>query len=147
MAYYVRIHFDDLVHAYEQGSADRRYFLDVQTGAIVPVFVDMLERGANTADAQRIAGEINTRYFLLPHKQASEGYAEMEDFIESVEDKAVAEQLIKAIEGKGAFKRFREILAIYPPEEDRWYHEKNEIVVEEIEIWLEETGITLEGNE
>ena len=145
MAYHVRIPFEDLIRAYEQGSSDKRYFLDVQTGEIVPIFVDMLERGANTADAERIAKEVNTRYFLLPHMTASEGYEEMEDFIETVKDKTAAEQLTKAIEGKGAFRRFREILAIYPQEEDRWFTERTERIDETIEIWLEDNGIELEG--
>ncbi len=146
MAYHVRIHFDDLAYAYEQGTADKRYFLDVQTGEIVPIFVDMLERGANTEDAQRIAAGVNTRYFLLPHKRSSDGYAEMENFIETVSDKTAAEQLVRAIEGKGAFRRFREILAIYPEEEDRWFRLKNEGITREIEKWLDEKEIVLEGN-
>mgnify|MGYP002725882094 CR=1 FL=1 len=147
MAYHVRIPFEDLVRAYEQGSSDKRYFLDVQTGEIVPIFVAMLERGANTEDAHRIAKEVNTRYFLLPHMTPSEGYEEMEDFIETVKDKTAAEQLTTAIEGKGAFRRFREILAIYPAEEERWFRERTEIIEETVEIWLEETGISLEGGE
>ncbi len=147
MAFHVRIPFEDLVRAYEQGSSDKRYFLDVQTGEIVPIFVEMLERGANTEDAQRIAKEVNTRYFLLPHMSSSEGYEEMEDFIETVKDKIAAEQLTKAIEGKGAFRQFREILAIYPAEEDRWFHERTERIEETVEIWLEETDISLEGGE
>ncbi len=144
MSHYIRIPFQDLTRAYENGSVEKRYFLDVETGEILPIFVDMIERGANTADAQRIAGGVGTRYFLLPHKPKGEGYGEMEDFIETVSDLQARDSLYKAIEGKGAFRRFREILAIYPPDEERWLELKFTKTDKVIDDWLEKNEIVLE---
>jgi hypothetical protein len=144
VAYHVNIRSDELRRAYEQGSAEARYFLDVQTGEIVPIFVDLVERGGNPEDARRIASGVNVRYFLIPHKPSREGYAEMEEFIGTVKDKRLRQTLIEGIEGKGAFRRFREILVSYPVEEERWLALRDRRIREEIEDWLRKNGIVLE---
>jgi len=143
VAYHVNIRWDELRRAYEQGSAEARYFLDVQTGEIVPIFVDLIERGGNPEDARRIASGVNVRYFLIPHKPSREGYAEMEEFIGTVKDKRLRQTLIEGIEGKGAFRRFREILVSYPSEEERWLALRDRRIREEIEDWLRKNDIVL----
>lgn len=146
MTYHVQLRWDELLTAYNQGSADKRYFLDVQTGEITPVFVDLVERGGNPEDARRIASGINVRYFLIPHKPSSEGYAEMEDFINTAKDKRLREQLIEAIEGKGAFRRFRDVLATSPVDEERWVLQKEENTGKDLTDWLLENDIELLEN-
>ena len=143
MSHHVTVRWDEIRHAYEQGSAERRYFLDIETGEILPIFVDLIERGGNAEDARRIAGGVNTRYFLVPHKPSSEGYAEMETFITTVKEKRLKDQLVEAIEGKGAFRRFRDVLALDPLEEERWLSMRDERIREEIEAWLRSNDIVL----
>jgi hypothetical protein len=143
LTYHVRVRWDELRRAYEQGSHEARYFLDVQTGEIVPVFVDIVERGGNPDDVKRIASAVNVRYFLIPHKPSQEGYAEMEEFIGSVKERHLRDQLVEAIEGKGAFRRFRDVLAGYPAEEERWKELKNDRANSAIETWLLENDIAI----
>jgi hypothetical protein len=137
------VRWDELRRAYEQGSAEARYFLDVQTGDIIPIFVDIIERGGNPEDARRIASGVNVRYFLIPHKPSRRGYEEMEEFIETVRDKRLRQALLDAIEGKGAFRRFRDVLVSYPVEEERWLAERDARVREELASWLEQNDIVL----
>ncbi len=144
MSHHVRLRYDQIRRAYEQGSTEARYFLDVETGEIIAVFVDIIERGGNTADAKRIAGGIDTRYFLLPHKSSSDGYAEMEDFIGTVEERHLRETLVEAIEEKGAFRRFREVLVSYPLEEERWFTLKDDHARDTITAWLQKNDIILD---
>jgi len=144
LAHHVHLRHDQIRRAYEQGSPEARYFLDVETGEIIPVFVDLIERGGNPADAKRIASGVNVRYFLIPHKPSHEGYAMMEEFIETVKEKHLKEALTEAIEGKGAFRRFRDVLVSYPNEEERWLDLRDGRAREEIEAWLEENDIRLE---
>jgi hypothetical protein len=144
MTHHPRVRWDELRRAYEQGSAEARYFLDVQTGEIIPIFVDLIERGGNPADARRIAAAVNVRYFLIPHKPSREGYAEMEAFVDTVKEKRLRAALLEALEGKGAFRRFREVLASHPAEEERWLAHKDERVRGEIEAWLRENAIVLD---
>ncbi|MBN1824685.1 MAG: hypothetical protein JW958_00380 [Candidatus Eisenbacteria bacterium] len=145
MPRHVTVRWDEIRNAYDQGSAERRYFLDIETGEILPIFVDLIERGGNPEDARRIAGGVNKRYFLVPHKPSSEGYAEMEAFIATVKEKRLKGQLTEAIEGKGAFRRFRDTLALDPIEEERWQKERDERIRQEIQSWLHANDIVLTG--
>jgi len=45
----------------------------------------------------------------------------MELFIASIEDPGRAERLARAIAGRGAFRRFKDELARWPGELERWY--------------------------
>jgi hypothetical protein len=142
---HVPVRYDQIRRAYEQGSAEARYFLDIETGEIIPVFVDLIERGGNPEDAKRIASGVDVRYFLVPHKSSHEGYEEMEEFIGTVKDKHLRKSLQEAIEGKGAFRRFREVLVSYPPEEERWMNLRDERARREIGEWLDEHDLVLEA--
>ncbi len=147
MAHHVPIRYDELVHGYENGTREKRYFLDIDTGELHPIFVDMIERGANTEDAKRIAAGVGTRYFLLPFKSTGEGYEEMENFIDSVDEAKTREMLTNAIEGDGAFKKFRQILALFPPDEERWFKWKEEDQEEKIDAFLKEYDIVPEDGQ
>jgi hypothetical protein len=130
----------DIERALEDNAQSKRSFLDIDTGEIVPVFVDMIERGADQA-AKRIATGVNKRYFLIPSIPPRESYQEMVKFIESVRDPKVAEEMRLAIGGEGAFRRFREILERHPMEKDRWFEIKNERISRAIETWLAEAKL------
>nr|WP_271209211.1 hypothetical protein [Rhodococcus wratislaviensis]GLK33699.1 hypothetical protein GCM10017611_05410 [Rhodococcus wratislaviensis] len=49
------------------------------------------------------------------------GYRDMELFIESVADPAIADRLDIAISGRGAFRRFRDVLSRWPDEFHRYW--------------------------
>lgn len=146
MARHVRVRYDQIRRAYEQGSAEARYFLDIETGEIIPVFVELIERGGNQEDARKIAGGVNVRYFLVPHKPSREGYAEMEDFVGTLKDRHLRSSLLEALEEKSPFRRFREILVSYPPEEKRWVEERDLRIHDEIDDWLRKNEIVLEDS-
>jgi hypothetical protein len=131
----VRVRREELAKAIEDNVQQKRSFLDLETGDVVSVFLDMVERGQDQT-AKRIAAGVNTRYILLPSMPAREGYAEMERFIESVPDKKLAAELSRAIEGEGAFRKFRDALRMHRTELDRWYAEKEARVDQAIASWL-----------
>jgi hypothetical protein len=133
----VRVRREDLERAIEDNAQQKRSFLDIETGEIVAVFLDMVERGADQM-AKRIADEVNTRYFLIPGAPAREGYQEMERFIETIGDKKLAAELARAIEGEGAFRKFRDALRIHRSELDRWNALRAERVARATEAWLRE---------
>ena len=47
--------------------------------------------------------------------------------------------------GKGAFRRFKSVLARYPEERDRWYEFSDRRLRARIEEWLESVGMRLGG--
>jgi predicted nucleotidyltransferase len=82
-----------------------------------------------------------TRYISVPTADSHEGYRDMERFIQTVQDERLQDRLWQAIHGRGAFRRFKDVLATDYHEEKRWYAFKDELLGERIRAWLESEGI------
>ncbi len=80
------------------------------------------------------------RYVRIPHIESWQGYQDMKDFVEAASSSRVRELLAVAIDGSGAFRRFKDVLARYPSWEKEWYafqQAKEEFRVKE---WLDGKG-------
>jgi hypothetical protein len=64
----------------------------------------------------------------------------MEDFIGTVADKGRADRLSIAISGRGAFRRFKDVLARWPDELERWYTFSDERQRGRARAWLAAAG-------
>ena len=69
-----------------------------------------------------------------------EAYRDMELFLASVDDPGRADCLAIAIEGRGAFRRFKDVLARWPGELERWYALSEERQRGRARSWLTEAG-------
>lgn len=49
------------------------------------------------------------------------GYRDMELFVAGVAEPDLADRMARALEGRGAFRRFRDELTGWPDVQDRWY--------------------------
>ncbi|MBI2906204.1 MAG: hypothetical protein HYX92_00970 [Chloroflexi bacterium] len=87
-------------------------------------------------DADRVESD---RFIRVP--EAHEGYGDMEEFIATVRSERLRELLEVAINGRGAFRRFKDVLTRDPEERERWFKFKSDRVRERIVAWLEEEGI------
>jgi hypothetical protein len=65
----------------------------------------------------------------------------MERFVNLVQDQALRERLMVAIDGKGAFRRFKDVLLAFPAERERWFAHRSELLHLHIQTWLEHTQI------
>ena len=65
-----------------------------------------------------------------------EQYRWMERFIPMVDDAELRERLTAAIDGKGAFRRFKDVLMSYGPERERWFAFRSERLRVFMEAWL-----------
>ena len=91
--------------------------------------------------AQRIDSGYGSRYLQVPESDSLEGYADMKAFIESLDDeRKFADRLWSAIQGKGAFRRFKDTLAAQPAVEARWFAFKDEQVRRRSATGLESIG-------
>lgn len=79
-------------------------------------------------------------WLLVEGRGSRQGYRDMEFFIDTVEDPAIADRLTIAIDGRGAFGRFRNVLERYEKVEDRWYRFSEERRLGRARSWLAETG-------
>jgi hypothetical protein len=65
----------------------------------------------------------------------------MERFIPMVEEPGLRDQLTQAIDGKGAFRRFKDVLMAFAPERERWFAFRSERLRVFMEAWLSAHGL------
>lgn len=68
------------------------------------------------------------------------GYRDMEIFIDNLEDDRLADRLARAIPGRGAFRRFKDVLAESSDLLDRWYGFSNDRHRGRARAWLAGQG-------
>ena len=91
------------------------------------------------ADAVEVG--LGTRFLRVPEADSREGYADMEEFIETVSNPQLQERLWDAIRGRGAFRRFKDVLAGAAAERERWFAFKDARLRERVVAWLAVEGI------
>ncbi len=69
-----------------------------------------------------------------------DGYRDMELFIGTVRDPGRADRLEIAISGRGAFRRFKDVLARWPGQLDRWHAFSAERQRGRARAWLADAG-------
>lgn len=89
----------------------------------------------------RAVAEDDPRYVPLPEIGSDEMYRKMVEFIDSLPASRLKERLLDAVRGRGAFRRFKEVLAHHPDEEARWFRTRDAYVEHEAREWLETLGI------
>ena len=65
----------------------------------------------------------------------------MERYIPMVEDPELQGKLSQAIDGKGAFRRFKDVLLAFPAERERWFAYRSELLHFHIQTWLDHMKI------
>jgi hypothetical protein len=93
-------------------------------------------------DADRVEAGFGGTIIAIPSESSSEGYSDMEAFIDTVRNPRLRERLARAICRRGAFRYFKNVLLDYPAERERWFQFKHAHMQQRISEWLEEHGIT-----
>jgi len=137
----LNINLDELCEAMEDNSYENEHFLDLETGEILFVSEYM-----DDEESEKLKDRIEEdfeRYERIPKAESHEGYQDMIDFIATVDNERLAELLEVAINGKGAFRRFKDVLLNYPEERERWFKSKDERMEERALEWLDDIEVTL----
>lgn len=125
--------------AFEHNAPETHSYLDLRTGQVVTIVDSRPEDEDKRALIRRSEG----RFVHLDPASSREQYRWMERFVQSVEDPTLRERLILAIDGKGAFRRFKDVLLSYPVERDRWFTYRANLLHIYINIWLEQQDISI----
>jgi len=136
----LKIYLDELCSAMDDSSYEHDYYLDLETGEIL-----LISDYMDDEESKKLRDNIDEepdRYERIPKAESHEGYEAMEDFIATVEDEHLAELLEVAINGKGAFRRFKDVLARHPEERERWFRFKDERMEQRALEWLEDIGVS-----
>lgn len=81
------------------------------------------------------------RYIRIPERQNSIAYQSMNAFIDTVQDPRLKEELCAALNGKGAFRKFKATLVKFPKERKLWHTHNAKAVKKESLEWLQSLGI------
>lgn len=79
-------------------------------------------------------------YIPLPREYEIHEYQIMENFVNSLEDEDEAHELLNSMQGKGAFRRFKEKVSLLSLE-DRWYNHREEAYEKIAVEWCVKNGI------
>ena len=133
----VTVNWSDLEIAFERNSPDQESFLDLENGDLLAII-----EGEPDAAARRAKVANNPdRYLRVDPASSREQYRWMERFVASVSDQALRERLLVAIDGKGAFRRFKDVLLAFPAERERWFTYRSDLLHFHIQTWLEHMQI------
>jgi len=83
-------------------------FLDLQTGEVTPAF--MTDEAMVGEDAAIDVDAEPDRWLRVPCEGSRAGWEDMATYVAAVADSHLREQLERAIEGKGAYRRFRDLI-------------------------------------
>jgi len=129
----IDLDWDALEVAVERNAPDTDSYLDLTTVRVLTITT-----GDPEAVINRQAVSDNIRNFLRVEPASSrEQYRWMEKFVGSVVDEALRERLIISIDGKGAFRRFKDVLLAYPAERERWFSYRADLLHWHTQNWLE----------
>ena len=146
------VKLSELIEALEFDSEEQEARVDLQNGCVVMVECAVLgavEEGdeellGDVPDWQKdeveiaraIVADSGERFVAAPDKFDFHEYRQMERFIGTVEDSAAAEQLWRAIKGKGAFRYFKDTASRLGLLK-QWYHYRDNAIKEFVRDWAE----------
>ncbi len=154
----ITVSLRDVVDELELLSEERTAFLNKRTGDLITVSEEELsaaEDEEDLADHPEWQQEMIAKareviesddYLPLPSKFDINEYKIMEDFCYSIQDGRVGGNLLHAIRGSGAFRRFKDGIRSLGIEED-WYRFRTQALETIAVAWLEENEIRYTRNE
>jgi hypothetical protein len=126
----VPVDWEALEDAFENNAPEVHSYLHLKTGEVLRV-VDGI---ADPEMHSRIASD--SEYMRVEPVSSREQYRWMERFIPLVEDNELRQKLVSAIDGKGAFRRFKDVLMGHVQERERWFAFRSERLRVFMEAWL-----------
>jgi hypothetical protein len=133
----VPINWTDLEMAVERNAPNTESFLDLGEGEVVTVAeaaIDYVEQRAKVQNG-------GDTFIRIEPAASREQYKWMERFVAGVTDEPLRERLVIAIDGKGAFRRFKDVLLNYPTERERWFSYRANLLHWHMQKWLEKEEI------
>lgn len=131
----VPVDWEALEDAFENNAPEVHSYLHIESGEVLRV-VDGI---ADPEMHSRIASD--SSYTRVEPVSSREQYRWMERFITMVTNEEVQKRLGHAIDGKGAFRRFKDVLMTFADEREHWFTFRSERLRVFMEAWLTAHGL------
>ncbi len=133
----VAIDWAELEGALENNSPDLHSFFNKETGDVIRIF-----SGNESVERRLQEVEADPAYLYIEPISSREQYRWMEEFIEEIEDCPLKQKLVSAVDGKGAFRRFKDALADDSEKRELWFARRSVKLQAHIAEWLKAKNIT-----
>lgn len=142
----LHVNLDEVVEAMDthfDGAVE--WFLDTRTGAIHSIDAEDCDDSGEAdddggqADGHATDAKVRAdpdRFVGIPQTESHEAYRVMEEFIATVSDARLRERLADAIAGKGAFRRFKNVLLDHPRVREEWFRFESQAKRQWAAEWL-----------
>lgn len=131
------VDLDELAMSLEGDPVQGGGRIDLQTGDVWPqAAVEYAEETGEEDEAEHDSD----RWLWFDSVGSRDAYQDMERFIASLDDADIADQLAIAIDGRGAFRRFKDMLSQWPALTTRWHAFSEERQRGRARAWLADQG-------
>jgi hypothetical protein len=132
------IDLDELATILEGDPVNGGGRIDLRTGEVWPRAA--IDYARETGEEDEDESDDPDRWLWVDCEGSRNAYRDMEWFIGTIADRDRADRLEIAIEGKGAFRRFKDVLARWPDQLERWYTFSEERQRGRARAWLAAAG-------
>jgi len=138
----IPVNWGDLEMALTSNAGEWTCYLDVRTGEVQTVPIDRLGDDDDWPSEEDLEDALAAGHLLHVEPLGSRvEYGWMEEFAGTVGDVRLRERLEVALDGRGAFRRFKNVLFDAPAERERWFAFRDERLVVAAREWLAEHDI------
>lgn len=138
----MKVKLKDIVECLELAGFDTDYYYSVKDEGILYLSEGLVD-GVWDRERYKEIRENEEDYIHLPDQYAINEYEIMRDFIYELPEGKKQDQLACAIQGKGAFRRFKDKLFDLNLE-DQWYAFKQKTLEKIAREWCEDNEIEIE---
>ncbi|MCD8122581.1 MAG: UPF0158 family protein [Clostridiales bacterium] len=138
----MKIKLQQVIDAIEEADDNWTGFYDSQTGETVWLG-DTLLTGESYEELEELIETSDNRFYRFPTKFDIHEYSIMEDFVDDLPVGAIRNELMNAIRGRGAFRRFKDGI-YYHGIEQQWYDYQADVYKRIAIRWCRDEGLEYE---
>jgi hypothetical protein len=138
----VPVNWDDLDMALTSNHGEWTCYLDLRTGEVQMLSVARFGDDDDGPSEEEIDAGIDAGHLIhVEPLDSSVEYRWMAEFATTVSDPRLRDRLEVALDGRGAFRRFKNVLLDHPAQRERWFALRDQRLDEAARDWLAEQGI------
>ena len=135
------VNADELIMALESADSEVEWYLDLRTGAVVPIVGDLLDEDPSMAQALEAEPD---RFFAIDPISSHEAFSIMEDFVTGLPQGAPTIRLAAALGQRRPFRHFKDALLEWPHIREQWFRFHNARMRKVAEEWITGNELSLQ---
>ncbi len=136
------VDWDALETALTSNPGEWTCYLDVRTGEVQMVPIDRLGEDDGWPSEEDLDDALAAGHLIHVEPLGSRvEYGWMAEFVATVDDARLRDRLEIALDGRGAFHRFKNVLLDFPVDRERWFAFRGERLRAAAREWLDDLGI------